>query len=244
MQRLGREPRMQRVDPEHRGTARAGGGGDRGKTAEVAHAPIIGAAQPIKLAGQTPAARARLELRRQMAAGGGDDQLELRRLAPSLERQLVITQGQSRRQRQCAAPRRRSVLDSRAAGALRAVFEAARPGDFAGSRRAAELDLRVRVFGVNEVNRRGAEGCGALELLDFGRGPRRVGREPERAGQRHQRLVRSLAQLAQRVGELRLDADQSGEANQCLMIGHDAAVDAGADRKKLALVGLPGAAEE
>ena len=31
MQRLGREPRMQRVDAEHRGAARAGGGGDRGK---------------------------------------------------------------------------------------------------------------------------------------------------------------------------------------------------------------------
>ena len=43
---------------------------------------------------------------------------------------------------------------------------------------------------------------------------------------------------------MRLDADQSGEANQRVAVGHVTAATPAADRKKLALVGRPGAAEE
>ena len=58
MQRLGGKARVQRVDAEDRGAAGAGGGGNFRQIGEIAHPPVVGAAQAIELASEAPAARA------------------------------------------------------------------------------------------------------------------------------------------------------------------------------------------
>ncbi len=243
MQRLGRKPRVQRVDAQDRGAIISSLEGERGEIGKVAHSPIVFAAQPVELTGQPPAARPGSELWRQIAAGGGHDQVELCRDAAGLERQPMIAGRQSRRQRNGGPPALGRGVDRHPAGALAAVFEAAGPGDLAGSGRRAQRERGRGLFSVDETGRAEPQGCRSLALLQFGCRLRRVGRQAESADQRQQAFVRGLAGLgrARRCNAFRCRRVRLGGPARH---GRSSQGAAGGSRKKLALTGAPAAAVE
>ncbi len=95
---------------------------------------------------------------------------------------------------------------------LSAVLEAAGPDDLAGRRRRAQHELGAGVFGMHEVRRPDTQRQDPLPRIELGQGAGRLRAQPERDGQGQQGFVCRLPGLAERIGELRLDADAAGEA--------------------------------
>ena len=88
MARLGGEQRMQRVDADRGGAERPGLPAQQRQIAEIADAPIARAAQTVKLGGEAPAARARLQRVGEVAGIRRDDEADFRGRAGSGPPQL------------------------------------------------------------------------------------------------------------------------------------------------------------
>ena len=149
MARLGGEQRMQRVDADRRGAELAPLPAQRRQIAEIADAPILRAAQTVKLGGEAPAARARLQCSREVAGIRRDDEADFRARPSSGYREAVITERQSGRQPQ--------IGPGALAGALAAVFEPAVPFDAAALGREAQPQHRDRRLLRHDMDRGEAE---------------------------------------------------------------------------------------
>src|SRR5271166_1790854 len=130
VQRFGGKQRVEGVDAErHRGVG-PGSAGKPCKVGEVAHCPILSAAQAIELARQAPVAGTRTKLGREVTASRGNDEAEPRCNTAGVELKPVITKRQPRWQCHGDPLYLSAGGCCQSTGALLPAFEAAHPGDF------------------------------------------------------------------------------------------------------------------
>ena len=202
MARLAREQRVQWIDADRRRTELPRRRAKPGEVGEIAHAPAASAAQAVELRGQPPAARARLQLRRQIARGRRHRDRGRRRRAAGREIEPVIAERRLLRQTQPTLFRVPSPLG------MTTRFELQMPVHRAGIVRQAERDRRG--FGRDDVERVKTERRGLAQLRNCGGGLLGLGRQSECGDQRRQRPRVRFVDYPKRVGVTRLDSEQRG----------------------------------